>query len=177
MASIEDICNEWLLDLANDMRASIKTAISPKSGESELEESVKPNLKMLSNGNIVLTLAMNDYWQYVDKGRGATKRGGSKPGKVRKGINRDWYTKNNIDPRTIMIEINRKAGLKMPKKGLSYDKASRALSFLIARKIHKEGIKPRPFFDKVFNEARVEDLKNRLAPAMKETFIIELRKQ
>lgn len=174
MSAIEDICNEWLLDLANDMRASIRDAVKHTGGESNLESSVTPNLKVLSNGNLVLTLSMADYWQYVDKGRGKTKSGGT--GAVRRGVGKDWMAQKGINARTIMIEIYRKGGIKLPKRGLSYDKAARQLSFLIARKIHKEGFKARPFFDKVFNNERIKQLADKLAPVMKEEFIMELRK-
>lgn len=178
MSKVEQICNEWLKDLADDMREAIKSVLKYKGGESDLEASVKPELKVLKNGNLELTLSMNDYWYYVDKGRGATKK--SEGGVVEKALNKgEWYTQKGISPAEelmkIQIEYNNKKGLDLPVRRLSYDKAKRALSFIKSRAIHKQGYPAKPFFDKVFNQARIDLLKRMLTPAIKEEFLIELK--
>lgn len=179
MSKVEEICNKWLLELADDMRAAIKNVLKYKGGESDLEASVKPNLKILENGNLELTLSMNPYWYYVDKGRGKTKS--DQGGAVQKALNKgEWYAQKGINPAeevlNIQIAYARKKGLKVPTKRLSYDKAKRALSAVKSRAIHKRGFPAKPFFDKVFNEARLNRLKEMLIPTLKQEFVIELKK-
>ena len=46
---------------------------------------------------------------------------------------------------------------------------------MFARSIGKKGIKPKPFFNKVINEARINELNELLAPVLKEYFILEFK--
>ena len=49
------------------------------------------------------------------------------------------------------------------------------LSWLMAKSIGKKGIKPNPFYKKVVNDERMDDLKQMLAPIIKKQFLLEIK--
>lgn len=76
------------------------------------------------------TLSMNDYWKYVEKGRGKTVSGGD--GAVRRAMP-NWITSKGISPADVLQKMNPKS------KRLPFDKAMKTLSYIFARSIHKKG--------------------------------------
>lgn len=172
MPSIEDICREWITEVANDMKAEIHSLVTHSGGqESDLEGSVSPSVTVLDNGNIVVALSMNDYWQFFEKGRKAGKMPPTKPIE-------DWVRKKGLKFELTVKKnpTKKRKGITKAQRTLSADRKIKGIAFVIARSIGKKGIKPRPFFDKVFNQSRIEQLKQRLAPVFKNEFIIELKK-
>lgn len=166
------VCEVWITELANDMKAEIDSLVTHAGGQtSELSASVSPNVKVLANGNVEVSLSMNNYWYWVEHGRNPnSKAPPSKPIDA-------WIRQKNIsvDITIKKKETKQRKGLTKVARGLSYDNKVKRLAYVIAKSIGKKGTKARPFFNKIFNEARVEQLKKRLAPVMKEAFIIELK--
>lgn len=78
-----------------------------------------------------------DYWYYVNNGRGPSKNGGN--GTLRDKI-REWIKVKKIVPHIGTIKTGKQAGKK-------YLPTIEQLSFLIARKIHREGYVGTHFFD------------------------------
>lgn len=76
----------------------------------------------------------NEYWFYVDQGRGPTEQG-TRPGKVKELV-RDWIRRNGI----VAEERNGKTP------------TEDELVFLITRKIHREGFPGRDFVAPVFEQ-------------------------
>ena len=128
------------------------------------------------NGASVKILATGKYWDVIDKGRGASKKKGN--GAVKEGVGKDWQAGNNIKAQQIIYDLqvkyNDSKGIKTPVKKLSFEKATKQLSFLIARKIHKEGYKARPYLDRVINDGRIAQLTKDLAMVMSKDITIEL---
>lgn len=157
--------------MVNDMKAEIHSIVTSGGGQAtDLEESLdESSVEVLGNGNVVVTLRMADYWKFFEKGRGAGKMPPSKPIE-------DWIKSRGLKVELTIKKKPRKRGISKVQRTLSYDKKVRGLAFVIRRSIGKKGIKPRPFFDKVFNQGRVNQLKEMLAPVMREEFIIELKK-
>lgn len=133
LTTIQDITNDFVVELKNKLTANGSNA----SGT--LSNSIKGIVKQ--NGKyVVISIQLEDYWQYVENGR---KAGKYPP------INaiKNWISVKPVLPRPL------KSG-KLP--------TANQLAFLIARKISKVGIKPKPFlkptitdFDlinKVYNE-------------------------
>lgn len=133
LTTIQDITNDFVVELKNKLKANDSYA----SGD--LVNSIRGIVKQ--NGKyVVISIQLEDYWQYVENGR---KAGKYPP------INaiKNWISVKPILPRPL------KSG-KLP--------TANQLAFLIARKISKVGIKPKPFlkptitdFDlinKVYNE-------------------------
>lgn len=168
---IIEVLSIWGLDLVNDTKAEIDKQLSDAGGQaSKLSGSV--NYKVLNrDGNITFQLTMNDYYKFVESGRKKGVRG--VPLDV---VGKEWQNSKNINAVTVLKEINIKAGRKGKSK-IPYDKAAKTLSFLIQRSIKRKGIKPRPFLNKVITEERLNQLKQMLAPVIKEHFILEIKKE
>ena len=80
---------------------------------------------------------LEDYWYYVNNGRGPTRSGGN--GTLRKKIE-EWIRVKRIVPHVGVIKTGKKDGKK-------YLPTIKQLAFLITRKIHREGYKGTHFFD------------------------------
>lgn len=133
LTTIQDITNDFVVELKNKLKANDSYA----SGD--LVNSIRGIVKQ--NGKyVVISIQLEDYWQYVENGR---KAGKYPP------INaiKKWISVKPILPRPL------KSG-KLP--------TDNQLAYLIGRKISKVGTKPKPFlkptitdFDlinKVYNE-------------------------
>lgn len=133
LTTIQDITNNFVVELKNKLKANDSYA----SGD--LVNSIRGVVKQ--NGKyLVISIQLEDYWQYVENGR---KAGKYPP------INaiKKWISVKPVLPRPL------KSG-KLP--------TSNQLAFLIARKISRVGTKAKPFlkptitdFDlinKVYNE-------------------------
>ena len=140
LTTIQDITNDFVVELKNRLTANKTNASGTLSNS--IRGIVKQNGKY-----IVISIQLEDYYQFVENGR---KAGKYPP------INaiKNWISVKPVLPRPL------KSG-KLPTQN--------QLAFLIARKISKVGIKPKPFlkptitdFDlinKVYNE--VVDLLNK----------------
>ena len=90
-----------------------------------------------------------DYWQAVDKGRGATKKpGGDLFGAILKWVN----TKATF-------------GGFQGVQNISDKQVQRGLAYVIARKIHKKGTKGNNFYSSVITDQRLDKLKKDLSAA------------
>ena len=105
---------------------------------------------MGSTFHFVLDMGV-DYWEAVDKGRGATKKAGG-----------DLYG-------AILKWVNTKAtfGGFQGVQNISDKQVQRGLAYVIARKIHKKGTKGNLFYSSVVTEQRLEKLKKDLSVAAK----------
>lgn len=173
---IIEVFSRWGDKLEADMKKAIHDAVGVHGGgqETALEGSV--NYKVLNSaGTITFQLSMNDYWKYVEKGRRKGARG--VPLDV---IGKQWQNKKGINAaqviREITIKSNAKKGIKSNPKKLNYDKAAKSLAFIIQRSIKRKGIEPRPFIDKVITKERILELKQMLAPVIKNQFILDIKK-
>jgi len=102
-----------------------------------------------------LTLTMNDYWYWVDKGR--------KPGSVASNADiNSWIKRKNINPVRIIEEMRFKSGIKANKK-ISFPKALEQFSFITRRKIKRVGFEANHFFDEIINDGRLLQLRKDFA--------------
>lgn len=132
LTTIQDITNDFVVELKNKLTANGSNA----SGN--LAKSIRGIVKQ--NGKyIVISIQLEDYWKYIENG--------TKPHFPPVDAIKKWISVKPVLPRPL------KSG-KLP--------TANQLAFLIARKISKVGIKPKPFlkptitdFDlinKVYNE-------------------------
>ena len=155
--------------------ANIEEALK-KGGSKNVQQ---PNLRIedtvtASNGTLnIKWVANEDYYYWLDKGR--------KPGKQPPSdkLGKSWQTSQKIDPRKVIQELtikyNKSKGLKRNVKMLSFDKAAKQLSFIIARSIGKNGYKPRPFIDQAIKEADIEGFKKKISELMQREITIEFK--
>jgi len=114
---METILNNWLIEVKKDLIDNYHRLGLKASGawEKSLEEYAEISLTRIRAG-----IMGADYSYYLENGRGPSRKKGTGSGKSLKEIIREW------------IDI----------KGITPDKISKdSLAFLIARKIHKYGIK------------------------------------
>lgn len=123
LTTIQDITNDFVVELKNRLTANKTNASGTLSNS--IRGIVKQNGKY-----IVISIQLEDYWQYVENGR---KAGKYPP------INaiKKWISVKPVFPRPL------KSG-KLP--------TANQLAFLIARKISKFGIKPKPFLKPTIND-------------------------
>jgi hypothetical protein len=178
-SKILKVCEDWIVELADDLKEAVDKLTTHAGGQtSDLSGSVSPKATILSNGNIEIQLTINKYWEVIEDGR----RPNLKPPPT-KPLDQ-WIRQKNIPVNKYLITIRRnnlknKRGLSISKeraaKSLSYDDKVRRLSWMMSRSIGKKGVKPRPFFHQIYNQQKVEQLKDRLTPIIKEEFVIELK--
>lgn len=184
MPEIDDILNQFGVALVTDLRESLvrHKVIFGGGGESKLSAKIKYEI-VQSADTITFNLIMPEYGEYVDEGRG--KGPVSKDGQ--KSIS-DWATRKGIVGKfqnenlatRVKKQADAKAKITARKKHktlrkLSFDKAVKALTFLIARKIKRDGYKPTHFFTEVLQDGRVEVFRTELQKVIKQKVLIEIK--
>lgn len=157
---IENIIDKWGLQLVEDTKAAIESQVKNSGGqESDLGGSVK--FFRYSDNTWVLT--MKDYWRFFDKGR---KPGKMPPTKaIRSFIEKKGFSQAKANE---ILKLKGRTKVKWSKK---LDR----LSWAFAKSIAKKGTEAHPFYDKVINQKRIDDLKSMLAPALKKEFIMNIK--
>ena len=92
-------------------------------------------------GGWVISVSLADYWKYIENGR----RAGAKMPPL--DVIEKWIKVKQILPRPLTLKSGKSVVPTIPQ-----------LSFLIARKIGRDGIQPRPFFKQSFEAAKREFL-------------------
>ena len=93
------------------------------------------------NSGWVISVSLADYWKYIENGR----RAGAKMPPV--SAIENWIKVKQIIPHSMTLKSGKTVIPTIPQ-----------LSFLIARKISRDGIRPRPFFKQSFESAKREFL-------------------
>ncbi len=154
--AVADIVLSWTDELIQDMRTDLDRQV--KSKRNNLAQSISPSLIVTRNG-VSMELSLADYYDFVDKGvNGMQGNQGSiysyktaRPSKKHAQAIAEWITDAGIDF-----------------KGRGSDNWAKArlnAGYAMATSIKKKGLKPKPFFDKNINQARVEDLSQRILDA------------
>lgn len=148
---------------ADDLSIALNKALKQGGNKSPQEAhlSFSPSYRITTEGTTILINASDSYWYYIEHGR--------KPGKMPPSakLGKRWQNQNNIDPRTIVQEIQIKyyksKGFNYNIKPLKFDKAAKQFGFIVARSIGKHGYKARPFLNSILNDGRMESLSNALS--------------
>jgi hypothetical protein len=159
MEELDKVVKEFGRKLAEDLNKEFNKALK-KGGSKNVQEAslhFDSNIVTSANSLTMQVVASDEYWKYVEKGR---KKGSMPPSKA---FGKKWQNKHGLNPSNIIYEMtvkyNHKKGFKDRKvKKLPFDKASKQLSFVIAKSIKEKGIKPKPFFSKVVNENKEKDI-------------------
>ena len=154
--AVADIVLSWTDELIQDMRTDLDRQV--KSKRNNLAQSISPSLIVTRNG-VSMELSLADYYDFVDKGvNGMQGNQGSiysyktaRPSKKHAQAIAEWITDAGIDFKGRGSD--------------NYAKARLNAAYAMATSIKKKGLKPKPFFDKNINQARVEDLSQRILDA------------
>ena len=110
-----------------------------KMNNGELYRNIKYSVST-GTGGWVISVSLADYWKYIEYGR--------RPGKMPPlEVIEKWIDVKQIKPHSMTLKSG-KTVIPTPPK----------LPFLIARKIGRDGIRPRPFFKQSFESAKREFL-------------------
>lgn len=160
---------QWGEGLASELREELTELLSKDHGRiQEPYLKIEPIITVTANSASV-QIDMDPYWKYIEQGR---KRGAKQP--PSKALGKKWQNLHGIDARKILVEINKKKGIKTEKKKLNYKKSVDQVAFMFARSIKRKGIKPKPFIKNTLTDARINDLKDKLGPIIKNAFEIQI---
>jgi len=160
--TLEDLLKEWADIKSRELKASLNNSQSPITGRASLSllQSLDP-LPIVTRGNdVIARIQANDYYQYVDGGRGPTRNKGN--GGLQLAI-QDWIASKGIQVRQSASE-----------SGQTVIERNKSLAYVIARKIHRRGFKGNKFFSKVINDATFDELGEYLASAMGEKIALSV---
>lgn len=152
-----------------------------------LRDSIRFSLDM-SGLPVIFQISLADYYMYVDQGR---KPGGKfpPPDVIRQWIiNKNLAVRSGESERTAKMVIgtkrkNAKDILIGEYKGESYQGLSmnmkqgqllKSLTYLIGRKIAREGIEPTPFYTNTVTDAAIQELSNDLSIAFKQDILVQI---
>ena len=140
-----------------------------------LRDSIRFSLDM-SGLPVIFQISLADYYMYVDQGR---KPGGKFPPPD---VIRQWIINKNLALRSTKRK-NAKDILIGEYKGESYQGLSmnmkqgqllKSLTYLIGRKIAREGIEPTPFYTNTVTDAAIQELSNDLSIAFKQDILVQI---
>jgi hypothetical protein len=160
--TLEDLLKEWAELKTRELEQSLLNSNSPISGRASLSllQSLSA-LPITTRGNdVIARIQANDYYEYVDGGRGPTRNKGN--GGLRLAI-QDWIASKGIQVRQSASE-----------SGQTVIERNKSLAYVIARKIHRRGFKGNKFFSKVINDATFDELGEYLASAMGEKIALSV---
>lgn len=181
---IDEILVDFGVKLQTDLQASLKSKMSDGYNP-RLSGKIK-SLPIKHMGDLTeYILQMPLYGKALDGGRGKTKEPGN--GALRKNI-AEWlkrrndifrkFEKGNLEYRLEQQAKNKKTNRpSKPLKKLAFEKAVKQFSYIIARKIHRDGYKGNQFFSEVINDGRLEKLERDLLEATQNEVLIEITKK
>ena len=139
-SQLQQILLGWSNSVIAQMRNNLARQKAVASGN--LLQSIAPDVKTLRTGGNV-KIMMLDYWEWVDQGRPATKSNTKGSPTLQQSLE-EWIRMKGIQVRTSPNQ--------------NYQKAVKSLAYVIARKIHREGFKERPFVTPVINDRNLAQL-------------------
>ena len=188
---IEKVLSEFSKHLVDDTRSSLQKKLDERAASHGSKKKITSRLWTSVNapityedGNIILRLQMNDYWEVVDKGRkasGVSAEGQAKiaqwsdtRGFAEKIRITDFNLRTKIQNEKKAKNTNRKKWSKIKK--MPFENAKKAAGFLVARSLKKKNLEPTNFFSEVIKDGRVDELYSALTEIFSTDINIEISK-
>lgn len=175
-STIYEVLDSFGQKVSNALINSLEKKASGGGGSaSKLAGTIKYKARILGN-DYQFELSLADYYKWLDKGRGITRKG-NKPGKV-KGKIEEWLNWKKLKPSmTYKTKTKLKGGQVKTtiRTYKTFAAARKAQAFFIARKIHRKGFKGNRFYSSVVNKDLIADLKKELANAAAKDIQIEIK--
>lgn len=123
--------------------------------DGQLYSTLNYSVKM-ENSSWLISISLEKYWRYIEYGR--------RPGKMPPlDVIEKWINVKQIIPHEMTLKGGKTIIPTIPQ-----------LSFLIARKIGRDGIRPRPFFKQSFEDAKREFL-SKIADAVQQDIVESIK--
>lgn len=174
--AIEEVLDSFGLDLANDLKDSLRKKDILKGGgqDTNLANSIKPITTVKGESvtlNVIIDAKTKEgkyYWRYVDEGRSSGKR---PPISALEG----WIRSKGLDPRIFTGKV--RTGKRKDTIKSEITQAAFVLSKAIGKRgtIKRFGYKGSNFVDPVVNDGRIDKLKQDLAYLIKEGIKINIK--
>lgn len=150
---LSDLVQGWTRYTTERLKQSLINSKNPTGRASDSLLQSLDAAKTRTRGNEVIgAINANDYYQYVDGGRGPTKGGGN--GELQKAL-QSWIAEKQIPIRRSASEAKE-----------TVIQRNKSLAYVIARKIHAKGYKGNKFFSKIINDATFDEFAEYLGRAM-----------
>lgn len=174
--SVPDVVQKFFSSLVKSLRDNLDRKIHYDSllGASIIFEST------LFGNKLTFELSMNDYWRWVDSGRGETKQGKGKGKTLRQNLSgiSGWIARKPI-PLHENYSYRRKLKSGEEKtytyKYKNSAAANKSLAFLISRKIHKEGFKGNQFYSEIVTDSLIDKLRTDIRKAARKDVEIGIK--
>lgn len=155
---LSDLVDGWAKYTTERLKNSLITSTmpgNPTSGRASMSlyQSIDAAKTRRRGDDVIGAINANDYYEYVDGGRGRTRNAGN--GELVKALSgtNGWISKKGLSiPEWVK-------GDTITERNLNFAKA-------IARKIHAKGYKGNKFFSKIINDATFEEFGEYLGRAM-----------
>lgn len=124
--------------------------------DGQLYRTLSYSVKM-NNSSWLISISLEEYWRYIENGR----RPGAKMPPL--DVIEKWIKVKQILPRPLTLKSGKSVVPTIPQ-----------LSFLIARKIGRDGIQPRPLFKNSFEAAKqqfIQVIKDAITKDIKENLV------
>ena len=144
--------NDFGQKIVDNYRAELE-ACNYQDGQ--LYRTLSYSVKM-DNSSWLISISLEEYWKYIEYGR----RSGKMPPLD---VIEKWIKVKQILPRPLTLKSGKSVVPTIPQ-----------LSFLIARKIGRDGIRPRPFFKQSFEDAKREFL-SKIADAVQQDIVESIK--
>lgn len=166
-SQLKQLLDNFGIQLAKDLEISMNKALKDgrkrgRGGPQQAALQFNPELKVDNSTSILKIRASGDYWYYIEKGR---KKGKMPPPSV---FDKEYMGKNNIKVQDIMLDITK------AKKKPTYLKAVKQFAWIMARSIGRNGIKPKPFRDRVIEDGRLDKLEQDIAKIIGKDITLQL---
>lgn len=165
----ETLVKDVQANLADKQAAKAAKHGTPFNRNSNLSNSVKFKISNKS-GAILFELTMADYYDWVDRGRNAGNVSEDGQGKIKY-----WIKKKGLNPVKIISEMRLKArekagtqGIYKPRKKLTFEKASKALTYLVSRKLKNDGYRGNFFYSEIILDGRIDKLQEAIQKELNE---------
>lgn len=182
MTEGERIVDLFLVKLVKDTKSSLLEKEKAKAskygksynGNTRLWGTIHAN-RLVKGDNTAYQLIMQDYYPFVDKGRGA--------GNVSRSANiSSWIKRKGINPVKVISEMRESAREKKVKKKIvnqlkkpSFAQALKQMDFIVRRKLTAKGYSANYFYSQVINDGRIERLKSDYKKATGKDLILEVK--
>ena len=156
---------EFVTDLRDNLLSKERS-----NTKSKLSNSIKTLGTTFKDGTFTLKISLNDYYNFVDEGRG--KGGVSKEGQEKIG---EWGASRGYIGKFQKEQVV-KGQRQVRKKKLTFEKAKKQFIFLVSRKIRMKGYKGNNFYSEVVEDGRFDTLSKQLSDIIGKTIVIEVVK-
>lgn len=172
-SKIEEFLNAWGTKLGDSANKAISDAVNYSTGQApDLQFDPSNSGVKFSGGKVTYSLALNkDYWRFIQSGVNGYDNSVGSIYSFKKGGGRIPISAlmGFIQKRNLRVKL--KEGVKGKAKGLDIDKQRKSLAFAIGTSLKKEGIKPRPFVDKIVTPELNNELKQGMAKILGEEIV------